>query len=149
MTYLSRSDIEQYLPAVTLAQLTDDENGAQVNEDVLAGVLENAVEVADSYLRQRYTLPLVTVPKLLRDWVGAIARHQLYMRRPEGGNDLPPAVVRTYKDAIRFLEQLAAEKLSIGIVDSATDQKPAAAGGGRVRMRASSKMFGDDTLEQF
>ena len=115
-------------------------------------MLANATDVADSYLRQRYTLPLVTVPKLLRDWVGAIARHQLYMRRPEGGNDLPPAVVRSYRDAIRFLEQLAAEKLSIGIVDSAnggSDQTPASAGGGRMRVRSSRKMFDDGTLEQF
>ena len=89
MDYLTRADLDGYVPPSIQAQLTDDDAGTVVNESRLAEAISTASEVADGYLRQRYRLPLLVVPKQLKDWVGAIARHWLYMRRPEGANDLP------------------------------------------------------------
>ncbi|WP_017511680.1 gp436 family protein [Cupriavidus metallidurans] len=154
MDYLTRADLDGYVPPSIQAQLTDDDAGTVVNESRLAEAISTASEVADGYLRQRYRLPLLVVPKQLKDWVGAIARHWLYMRRPEGANDLPPAVVRSYKDAVMFLGQVRDEKLSIGIVDAdgaepGKDSQPAPASGGAIQLRASRREFSDDVLGRY
>jgi phage gp36-like protein len=82
-----------------------------------------ASDLADGYLAQRYTLPITGWGSDLRRVVCHIASWDLMCRRgfdPESSSDV--AIRKRYEDAIRWLEMVAAGKISpVGIVDSTPD----------------------------
>lgn len=116
--YCTISDLELAIPRRTLAQLSNDTPGVQEpNAEVVQRALDHASELIDGKLRSRYSVPLPEVPTVVREIAVHLARHWLYARRPEGGNDLPPAVVRLYKWAMDTLTDIQKGNISLGIVD--------------------------------
>lgn len=95
-----------------------------------------ADSVIDGYLGKRYTLPLATVPTILATWARSITRYRLHANRIS--DDRTDPIARDYRDAVRFLEQVAAGKFSLGLNDPA--QAPSSAGD--VRFSAGTKSFG-------
>lgn len=104
--------------------------------------IDEACAVIDGYIGRRYRLPLSlpTVPSVLTSWARAIARYKLHGDRISGEPTDP--IVRDYKDAIRFLEQVAAGKFSLGI----DDPDAQGAGPGDVRIDVGHKVFGREYL---
>lgn len=154
MSYLTRSDLTNYVPEQTLAMLTDDQTGQAVNEVVVAEALLEANTTVDNFLRQRYVLPLIETAPELRAWAGAIARHALYLRRPDGGQDLPPAVVRGYTTALAFLRQVVKGELSLVVRDSSTGSGDGDGGGAmantsKSRVRTKPRQFGANEWAQY
>ena len=96
-------------------------------------------------LRQRYPLPLASVPRELTDWALALARHWLYSRRPEG-QDLPPAVVDAYRDALKALDAVRDGKMSLAV---ASEDVPAASEGARLHVVAPDRLFTADWLSSY
>jgi phage gp36-like protein len=100
---------------------------AQALEGVATGSQDAALlaasELADSYLGSRFTLPLTAWGSDLKRHVCSIAAWDLLGGtrgfNPEAGTN---EVVRTrYEDAIRWLEQVAANKVTpAGAVDSSS-----------------------------
>lgn len=94
----------------------------------------------DGYLGKRYTLPLANAPGILTTWARAIVRYKLHGDRlSTEGND---PIVRDYKDALKFLEQIAAGKFSLGIEDPSSQGN----GLGEVRIDPGKKVFGREFL---
>lgn len=123
--YSSLSDIQKIIPTRTLAQLTDDEAGAEVTVDVVDEAITAADEVIDAHLRGRYTLPFPDMPPpILRRLSADIAIFHLYGRRPEG--DIPEAISMKYKNAVRMLEKIRDGKLTIGEADKEKTPEPGA-----------------------
>lgn len=120
--YSSTGDILKFTPRRTLAQLTDDEAGAAVNEAVVNEAIVAADEVIDAHLRGRYTIPFEETPPILRRISADIAGFHIYGRRPEG--DLPEAILTKYKNAVRMLESIRDGKLSIGDDDGEKTPEP-------------------------
>jgi phage gp36-like protein len=151
MQYLDRAGLLRFVPENKLAQMTDDDNGQVVNEEVVSAELATASTTIDRYLRNRYTLPLLQSCTDLGEWAGCIVRHNLYMRRPEGAEDLPPAVVRTYKETIRFLEQVRDGLMTLDVVDSAptTTADDGGKDSGKARFRSPKRQFGPDAWDQY
>jgi phage gp36-like protein len=143
--YLTREGLTQYVPNDKLALLTDDDNGAVIDEALVTKVLADTTSTMNSYLRNRYVLPLVQSCSDLDQWAGAIARHVLYARRPDGKDDLPPTIVRTYKEALRALEHVRDCSLSLDVIDSSTatnGRQQQDADGSKSAMRGPRKKMG-------
>lgn len=82
----------------------------------LEAFIVSAENEADSYLGVRYTLPLPTVPDVLRQAVADICRYRI-------SADNPTNSIRTrYQDALLWLGKVARGSASLGIVFA--DQKP-------------------------
>ena len=82
--------------------------------------LDVASSLADGYLRQRYTLPLVAFCPDLTRAVCAIATYDLLSARGYDPVAQDNGNVRVrYEDAIKWLERLAAGEISPDIDDSA------------------------------
>lgn len=81
MAYLSLSDLDGHIPAQFLIQALDDDNDQVIDAAVWAKVLAAAEEEVDSFLEGRFTLPLVTVPKLIKQAALAFVCELLYRRR--------------------------------------------------------------------
>jgi phage gp36-like protein len=145
MRYCTLNDLLLAIPQRTLAELSNDAAPSVVDMTVVARAVEHAEEVIDGYLRSRYTLPLVEVPTVLRDLTVNLARHWLYARRPEGTEDLPPAVVRGYKAAMQMLGEIQKGALTIGVLATQSTQPEA----GKMRVRASARTFSADLMNRY
>jgi phage gp36-like protein len=145
MSYTANGDLLTIMAERILIQLSDDDPlAADPDWLVIAEARAYADGQIDARLRQRYPLPLATVPRELRDWALALARHWLYSRRPEG-QDLPPAVVDAYRDALKALDAVRDGKMSLD-TPAGTE---AATEGARLLVTAPARLFTADKLASY
>ena len=146
MSYTTDADLYSLIAARTLTQLAADDPLAEEPEPlILAEARAYADAQVDARLRQRYPLPLASVPRELTDWSLALARHWLYSRRPEG-QDLPPAVVDAYRDALKALDAVRDGKMSLAVT---SEDVPAASEGARLHVVAPDRLFTADWLSSY
>lgn len=129
MTYATQQDMIDRFAQTELVELTDRSNTGNIDTTVLNRSLSDADVLIDGYLQGRYTLPLVTVPKVLSLYAGDIARYLLY------DNQAPEQVEKRYDDAIKFLQQVAQGKITLGL--SAAGESPAEADGAQMESGGS------------
>ncbi|HZF97877.1 MAG TPA: DUF1320 domain-containing protein [Pseudoxanthomonas sp.] len=167
MLYVTLLQLSEMPGALELAQVASDKHGALVNAVLLELTLlggnrstYTAIEIAaadsakarivqaiteadaliNGYLGKRYTLPLASPPGILTTWARAIVRYKLHGDRLSTETSDP--IVRDYRDALKFLEQIAAGKFSLGIEDPTAQ----GSGLGEVRIDPGKKVFGREFL---
>ncbi|MBP8289066.1 MAG: DUF1320 domain-containing protein [Chromatiaceae bacterium] len=146
MSYTTDADLYRLIAARTLTQLAADDPQAEAPDPlILAEARAYADAQVDARLRQRYPLPLASVPRELTDWSLALARHWLYSRRPEG-QDLPPAVVDAYREALKALDAVRDGKMSLAVT---SEDVPAASEGARLHVVAPDRLFTADKLSAY
>ncbi|MGB0218347.1 MAG: gp436 family protein [Sinimarinibacterium flocculans] len=129
MGYASQDDLVARFSEQELIQLTDRDNEGAIDTDVVDRALADADELINSYLSQRYPLPLPSTPAVLTSRASDIARFRLY-------DDAPTEEVRKrYEEAIAWLRDVVAGKAGLGFPDSS--QQPATVGGVRHGQAAS------------
>ena len=144
--YATVQDVKDALDSGALLRLFDDEN-----EDSTAAGDMRAKQQArgpDTYIGQRYDLPLPSTPPVLRGKVVDIAVWNLFARRGLGNAD--EVVRERYKNALRWLEQLSVGKVSLPLAPSGDDGgggTPPQAGGASIR--AQPRRFSRDTMDGF
>lgn len=138
MTYATQADMQTALGDDELIQLTDraDPPVGAIDAAVLTRALEAADGEIDSYLAARYTLPLASVPTILRDCAIDIARYRLHDR------GVPDLVKDTYKERIAWLRDVSKGVASLGI--NTDDLTPASAG--LPEMTSGGRVFARETL---
>lgn len=126
-----------------LVELTDRVNrpATTIDAQVVAGAIDDAEELANSYLAKIYRLPLDPVPPVLTRIVCEIARYFLHGRRTE--KDDP--VTRAYYDALVWLKDVAK-----GVIILEADGVPAPQPeGGSIQSSAPPRVFSRDSLKGF
>lgn len=117
MTYATITHLKSRYNERTLRQITD-ETAQSINEDAAQTAIDDASEEIDSFLGQRYTLPLASTngdpspndhPVLARIACD-IAVYRLQVLRP--ADDIKDARQR-YADAIKVLEKMAKGELCL------------------------------------
>lgn len=94
-----------------LIVLTDRDNTGEPNEAVALGALDDASRAIDGYLTHKYALPLASAPAVLRRHCIDIAVYYL----AGSHSRLTEDIETRHSSAIRYLEQLAAGKVGLGI----------------------------------
>ncbi len=144
MRYCTLAEIRLSIPAQTLVWLSNDaEDATAINEDVVGEAVRSAEELVDAHLRGRYTLPMETVPTVIKDVTVNLTRHWLYTRRPEG-TDLPEAVTRTHKASLDILSSIRDGKLSIGASTGQATPEP-----GEMKVRSKATRFTSNLLDRY
>jgi len=165
--YVTLTELAQIPGALELAQVASDQHGAVVDAELMelsllaadrsaytapeiaaadaalvriTQAMTEAQSVIDGYLGKRYALPLATVPTILATWARSITRYRLHANRIS--DDRTDPIARDYRDAIKFLEQVAAGKFSLGIDDPLAG--PSATSD--VRFNPGYKVFGRGVL---
>lgn len=131
MTYASQQDLIDRFGEEQLIELTDRAGDDAIDATVVTRALTDADSVINSYLAQRYSVPLTEVPQVLTIRACDIARYFLHEEHA------PEAVQRRYEAAIRWLRDAAVGKASIGDDDTApaepsTDSGPQVDAPGRL-----------------
>ena len=113
MAYCALADLQEQIDERELIQLTDDDNVGIVDQGAVDKAITDADGEIDGYLGSRHTVPLNPVPSIINKISVDIAIYNLYSRR------LAPPEHREsrYKNGIRFLEQVAAGKITLGAQD--------------------------------
>lgn len=119
--YASKQNLIERYGSEELLQLTDRANTGSIDDTVITRALADADAEINGYLATRYTLPLSPLPAALEKLACDIARYRLYEDR------VTETVAQRYKDAIRFLQEVASGKVTLGI--DAANAQPVATGG--------------------
>lgn len=146
--YCGQGDVIPSLVSTAVAaQITnDDPDATTVEETVFATHVEDAEAEVDTYLGQRFSLPLSTVPVVVRRLAARVTRYRLYVMRPGGPEDWIRA---DYEQALATLSLIRDGKLSLGTDASGQPVTAAASSTAGVRVTTVEPTFGRDKLGSY
>lgn len=109
--YALQADLEQRF-GVDAILISSDRNGTgEIDTSIVANALVDATAEIDTYLSERFDLPLSTVPTVL----GRICCDISYYRMSSDIGTLTDEKRKRYEDAIKWLEGVASGKLGLGL----------------------------------
>jgi phage gp36-like protein len=149
MSYSTLDDLLKDLSEAELIQLTDDEGGGAVNEEIYAEQRDDADAEIDGYLTGGgYTVPLLPVPRLIVSISKVITSYRLHKRRLK--LNMPQSLVDDYKAQVKLLEAIQAGKVAIGAPKAdAGDGTVTGSGNYRTNKTAADRKFPDSELDKW
>jgi phage gp36-like protein len=141
MAYSVKGDIVEKLPEDVLIGLTDDAGIGAVDDSVVDRAIADADATIDAHCGKRYTVPLSTVPPMIRQVSVDLAIFNLYARR-----DIDPPDVRKdkYKEALRFLEKVLGGRIDLGAATPVPTNS-----GSSVTISSEDRVFSRTKLDGF
>jgi len=139
MTYAVQQDLIDRFGQTELLDLTDRNNTGSIDATVVSRALTDADGEINGYLTGRYTLPLSTVPGVIKRLACDMARYYLFDIKATD------QVLQRYKDAIKFLQSIAAGTASLGVDAGSL----AAVATGGVEIKANDRVFNQETLGDY
>jgi phage gp36-like protein len=146
------ADVRANLAEDVLIYLVDDENEKAITPAAEARIQEDirkAVAEVNSYVAQRYTLPLPEIPAVLRDKAMDVVKYKLFSRRGIRPGTADETIRQNYEDALRWLRDLALGKTSLTFSGNSGSDGPAVPQGVLPRIRAARRVFSREKLEDF
>ncbi|MCG3130181.1 MAG: hypothetical protein FLDDKLPJ_00930 [Phycisphaerae bacterium] len=143
MTYAAKQDLIDRYGNGEIVQLADRTNvpPTTIDDTIVNRALEDADATINGYLAARYTLPLSSVPPLVKRLACEIARYHLYEEAA------PERVQRAYEAAIKLLQDISKGVASLGLDAAGTDPVPST--GGEPVFTDTERTFTRDTLADF
>lgn len=145
MPYCDIDAIKERLPESNLVHLTDDASTSQIDEAKVDEAIADADAIIDSHLSERYSVPLVSVPKLIVRISVDLSIYMLYTRKYE--SEMPETMRARYKDAVALLEKIAKGTTHLPDVDG--NNGPVKPETTRVTKTTDQRLFGSATLDQW
>lgn len=140
--YCTPTDLIDRYGLTELVQVAAEPGGTVLDTAKATRACEDAGDMVDGYLRQRYVLPLTNVPSLLKRLACAIARHDLHL----GGDRQPTEqVINERNQAVAFLKDVQAGKADLGLAPAGG--VPAEAG--TILFTPGIRGFDEDTLRDY
>lgn len=116
MMYCTLEDIRGHIPERRLVELTDDLNPndeGSIVETIVAKAIDEATTLVNAYIGKRYTLPLPSVPPVLRMIAVDLSIYNLYERLTEMA--ITEGMKLRYNNAVAMLKQIASGDLPLGL----------------------------------
>jgi phage gp36-like protein len=136
MTYCTTQDLTDRYSLAQLLVIADREGEGELDGDAVARAIADAAGEIDSYIGERYSLPLAVIPPGLTVAAASIAFYRLHPAAP-------PEDVRTrYEDALRWLKDIAAGKAGLDVGQGSPP-------GGAAQIEAPPRVFSRQTLRDF
>lgn len=102
--YCDINDLKKIISEKELINLTNDVKPADsVNENMAVENIAFADEIINSALRNKYKLPLIITPNLVKQLSADITIYRLYCRRPQ---EVPKNYQKNYEIALQILKEL-------------------------------------------
>jgi phage gp36-like protein len=150
--YVTLEAIQKALSADVLVYLVDDERERALTPAGLERVdqaIRDANGEVDSYIGQRYVLPLPFVPDVLASQALNIARYKLFLRRGIREGTADESVVTAYRDAVKWLEKIATGKASLPIPDGSGGSNGTVQNPSKASISGPGRIFSRETLEDW
>lgn len=102
----------------SLAEFTAEEQAATAESLALINSkLLDAESISNGFLASRYSVPLITVPRLVMSSVCDLTRYALY------DNNATEAITNRYNDAMKMLKCISKGEINLGVDDSGNKPK--------------------------
>ncbi len=137
MTYATLDDLIARAGEREILQVADRDNDDVADAEVIAEALEDADNRINASLAVKYTMPLSSVPPIVKTWAVSIARYYLHR------DGAPDHVENDFRTALADLRLAADGKLSLPDVAGA---EPTNAASGGVTVGGSDPVFAKDKL---
>lgn len=138
--YCTIADLETRYGAAALLAASNREGDGQLNTTLVETACQDATEVMDGYLGERYTLPLTPLTGVAVGWACKIAWFLLqFSPRDEDSN--------AYKDVLDQLERARVGKFVLqanGVPDAGVPVE-----GDVIAVAGERRVFTDDSLRRF
>jgi len=141
MSYLTQTELLDYISERELINLTDDADTGQIDTAKVTQAIEDAESMVDAYLGARYTVPLTSPPAIIKKAVAVITIFSLQVRREE----VPDARKDEYEKTIKFLQLLAAGKVTLGEVPSPEENPERAT----AQIQSADRIFSREELDEW
>lgn len=105
--YLSIAEFVARFGLEETIRATDEEGSGRIGRDKLVQALSSAQAIVDVYISNRYSVPLGTVPEIVKVAIGDMARARLY---PRGA---PDGVAEAAKAAEKRVEKIGEGKMPL------------------------------------
>ena len=113
MSYTTLENIQTIIPMRELINLTNDTTPAtEVGTEKVESAISYADELVNSFLRNKYILPLSYVPMIITQISTDIAAFRLYSRRP---SKLPEHIQNSYEEAKKLLLSIQKEQIILDL----------------------------------
>ena len=143
MAYATLNDLVARFGQEELIQLTDRQGLGVIDGNAVQAALVDADALIESYLAQRYALPVSPVPQLLKRIAADTARFLLH------GNAATEAVRAAYKDALKVLSDLSDGPAVLPGAAAAPKGVNPGAAGGQVVFTAQDRRLGAQNIGDF
>ena len=143
MAYCTLDDLQEKVSEDVLIELTDDEDAGSIDTSRTDRAISDAESEIDAYCAGRYKVPLDPVPGIIRKFCVDIAVYNLFQRR-SGATDERQ---RDYKNAIAFMQNVAAGKASLG--QQPEPEAPEESTGQASIVGSRVKIFDPDQMEKY
>ena len=134
MAYITIAELKEQFPDEDFGQLANDatglSSGPTYQSTILSRILDSDSYI-DSYLNQRYDVPLTTVPNSIRNASGLITYYRLHERRPEM---IGEQLQRMYDQTVAWLRDIAKGIVSLPTPPASEGGKTSAYFGGQTRI---------------
>lgn len=107
MSYCELADIITELSTDTVAQLTDDTNGASLVTATVTAAITAADDEINAYCRPQHTVPFSSTPNLIQRLSVSLSVYNLYSRRRESDNYANEELDNRYERALKTLKDIA------------------------------------------
>ncbi|MGN0014947.1 MAG: gp436 family protein [Candidatus Gastranaerophilaceae bacterium] len=148
MAYSSLENLTNIIPMKELINLTNDTAPAtEINIGKINQAIEYAEELTNTYLRNKYVLPLKFVPVIIQQVATDIAAYRLYSRRP---GKIPEHIKDGYEEAKKILSNLQKEQMLLDLpAEHPNEEITRSAKMITTNKTSSSRVFNDDMWSQF
>jgi phage gp36-like protein len=154
MPYATEQDLVDLHGATLIDRLADTDGDGVRDAAKIARALETASDMIDGYISGRYALPLAKPSGVLRDCCVSIAVYRMASNPGLLADDMR----ERFKDAVKFLEHVAAGKANLGGIPTASAAAAGTAAGvaaasptaspQAVVLTANPRLFGRDQLRR-
>lgn len=110
MSYCAQSDLLSQISESQLISLTDDHNTGAVVESIVTQAIADADSEIDGWIGKKYSVPLTTVPDIVKKLSIDISLYNLYSR----SRGIPEDRKDRYRNAITFLKSVAKGEATLG-----------------------------------
>ncbi|MBI9092298.1 MAG: DUF1320 domain-containing protein [Desulfobacterium sp.] len=141
MAYCTLDDIKAMVDEDELISLTDDFDTGSVVTVKVDSAIKDADALIDSYLVRQYSVPMDSVPDMVKKLSVDIAVYNIYSRRGRTSD----TVEKRYNDAVKFLKDVA--RGDAGIIGATT--APAEMRNDAVAITTSPRIFSRRSMEGF
>lgn len=144
--YCTIDDIKSALPMQELLRHLHDTNdydtgGTLTAEDItrVESIIADVSEIADGYMRERYTVPLTFPSKVVKDLTVTLSLYRIYQLRESGREQMPESLVRERDSAHSRLREIQSGILLLQSGQPAIVRP-------KFRTKCVKKIFTDDFL---
>ena len=144
MSYCDQTDIERRIGSALLIELTDDAGSGTVDTNVLAECISDADGTVDGFLRGQYTVPLSSVPDLIKRVATYLTIYNLFDRRAAAFSGVPAHITANRDFAIDRLREIRSGEIDLGV-----EPPPAASTAQIAQVDGPDRLFNATTMMDF